>query len=154
MLDHHAFQLERADAVVRRLEHVVIAADVKVIAVGVAESNVAGVVIAVAHGIGGFGLVALVAQHQALRRLGQVDADFAFVRRLAVDVEQLDPVARQRPAHGAGLDRLARRIADLGRGFGLAEAVAYGQAPGALNLFDDFRVERLAGADQFAAAAP
>jgi hypothetical protein len=68
MLDQHALQFERADAVVARLEHVVVAADVEVIAVGVDAGGVAGVVMAAAHGIGGLGLVAFVAEHQAQRR--------------------------------------------------------------------------------------
>ena len=150
MLDHHAFQFERADAVVGRLEYVVIAADIKVVAVGVALGDVAGMVVAAAHGVRRLAVVAFIAQHQALRRCSEVDADLALRRRLAIDIEQRDDVARQRPAHGAGLDPLARRVADLGRGLRLAEAVADRQAPGTLDLTDDFRIERLAGADQFA----
>ncbi len=49
VLDQHALQLERADAVVRGLEHVVGAAHEGDVAVGVARGDVAGVVVAVAH---------------------------------------------------------------------------------------------------------
>ena len=71
---------------------------------------------------------------------------FAFLGVLVVRIQQADPVARQRPAHRAWLDRLAGRIADLRGGLGLAVAVADGQAPGRLHLLDDLRVQRLAGA--------
>ena len=44
VLDQHALQLERADAVVGRFEHVVGAADIGQVAVGVAAGDVAGAV--------------------------------------------------------------------------------------------------------------
>jgi hypothetical protein len=76
--------------------------------------------------------------------------DLALDRGLAVGVEQGDLVAGQRAAHGAGLERLVGRVADLRGGLGLAETVADGDAPGLLHLLDDLGVERLAGADQLA----
>ena len=54
VLDQRALQLERADAVVGGLEHVVGATDVGDVAVGVARRHVAGVVVAVAHRLGVF----------------------------------------------------------------------------------------------------
>ena len=71
---------------------------------------------------------------------------------VAVSIEQGHTVARQGPAHRARHDRLARRIADLRRGLGLAVAVADGEAPGLLNLVDDLGIERLAGAADLAQA--
>lgn len=67
VLDQHALQFERADAVVGRLEHVVVAAHVEVVAVGVDGGGVSGVVAAAPHHLGHPGLVAFVGQHQAER---------------------------------------------------------------------------------------
>ena len=53
VLDQHALELERRDAVVRRLEHVVGAADVGDVALGVAAGDVARVVVAAVHRLGG-----------------------------------------------------------------------------------------------------
>ena len=53
-------------------------------------------------------------------------------------------------AHRAGLDRLPRKIADLQRRLGLAVALADRQLPGGADLFDNFRVARLAGAQHLA----
>jgi hypothetical protein len=52
VLDQHALQLERRDAVVRRLEHVVGPADVGDVAVVVRGGHVAGVVVAAPHRLG------------------------------------------------------------------------------------------------------
>ena len=69
-------------------------------------------------------------------------------------VDQRDRVARQRPAHRAGLERLARRVADLRRRLGLPVAVAQRQPPGAPDLLDHLGVQRLAGADDLAQRRP
>src|SRR6201992_4386241 len=66
--------------------------------------------------------------------------------------EERDAVAGQRPAHGAELDLLAGRIADLTGGLGLAVAVADLQPPGGAHARDDLWVERLAAAGQLAQA--
>ena len=150
MFDQAAFQLERADAVVAGLEHVIGAADKGDVAVGVARGGVAGAVAALAHDFGGLLGAVFVADHQAERAQRQVQRQLALGRRVVVDVEQHDLIARQRAAHGAGLDRQAGRVADLRRGLGLAEAVAQREAPGVLHAVDDLGVERLAGADDFA----
>ena len=71
---------------------------------------------------------------------------------LSVGVDEADAEAGQRAAHRAGLDLLARRVADLGRGLGLAVEVADGQAPGVADLVDDLGVERLARGDDLAQA--
>ena len=91
VLDQRAFQLERADAVVGRLEHVVGAADEGDVAVGVAHRDVAGVVVAVAHRVGR--LRARCPGSPPSGRAGaapSVEADLALVGRLAVGVEQRD----------------------------------------------------------------
>jgi hypothetical protein len=96
--------------------------------------------VAAAHDVRRLGLVALVAQHQAQRRHRvQQQRDLAFLGRLLVEVEQGHAVARQRAAHRARLEELARRIADLAGGLGLPEAVADADAPGPLDLLDHFR---------------
>ena len=150
MLDQRALELEGADPVARGLEHVVGAADIGDVAVGVARADVAGVVEAVAHRLGGLLGVVGIALHQRHRPPRQVDAELAFVAGLAVRIEQHHRVARQRLAHRARLDRQARRIADHRGGLGLAEAVADLQAPGGPHLLDHLGVERLAGRDRLA----
>ncbi|MNV46891.1 hypothetical protein D3C71_1387380 [compost metagenome] len=152
VLDQRAFQLEGADAVVGSLEHVVGAADEGDVALFVDLRGVAGAVVAVAHHFGGLFRAVLVAQHQAERAHIQRQGHFAFVTRHAIRVEHGHPVARQRTAHGPRLEPLARRVADQGGGFRLAETVAQQQAPGMQDLLDDLRVERLTGAHQFAQA--
>ena len=146
MLDHHAFQLERADAVVRGFEDVVGAADIGEIAVGVAHRHVAGAV-AVARQRLDVAVVVLVALHQPERPGVEREADLALVPVLAVGIAEPDRVARQRPAHRSRLDLLPRAVADLGGGLGLAVAVADGQAPVMLDAVDHLGVQRLAGAD-------
>ena len=74
-------------------------------------------------------------------------------------VEQRDRVAGQRPAHRAGLDRLAGRVADLQRSSRSGRSRRGCVRPQACcDLLDDLGVERLAGADDLAqrrrAAAP
>ena len=154
VLDQAAFQLERADAVVAGLEHVVGAADEGDVAVGVARGGVAGAVAAVAHHFRGLLGAVLVGLHQAQRAHRQVQRHLALVGRMFVDVEQHHLVAGKRAPHAAGLDGLAGRVADLRRGLGLAEAVAQGQAPGVLHLVNDLGVERLASADHLAQCQP
>ena len=154
MLDQHAFQLEGADAVVGRLEHVVGAAHVGDVAVGVARGDVARVVRGVAHRFGGALGAVDVAVHQAQRPGRERQADLALVAGLPVHVHQHHLVAGQGPAHRSGLDRLARRVAHLRRRLGLAVAVAQVQAPGRAHAVDDLGVERLAGADHLAQLQP
>ena len=149
MLDQDAFELERADAIVGRFEDIVGAADIGQVAVVVDRSDVAGAIDRAVHRADA-AVVGLIALHQSGRPRLQHQADLAFLLLFAVHIEQCHPIARQRPAHRARLHGLARRIADERRGFGLAVTVADGDAPRRLDPFDDFRIERLAGADQFA----
>jgi hypothetical protein len=100
VLDQHALQLERADPVLRRLEDVVGAADVGEVAVGIANGDVAGAVVAVGRRIRGLLPVVLVAQHQPRGARIDGERDLPLGRFVAVGVEQGDAVARQRPAYG------------------------------------------------------
>ena len=149
MLDQHAFQLEGADPVVRRLEHVVGAADIGEVTLCIARGDVAGAIDR-ARERRDRAVILLVTLHQRRGTVREVDADLAFLGILVVGIEQPDLVAGQGAAHRAGLDRLAGRIADLGRGFGLAVEVADGEAPGLLDLLDHFGVQRLAGRQHLA----
>ena len=154
VLDQDALQLERADPVVRGLEHVVGAPDVGDVAVRVAGADVTGVVVATGHGLGVALLVAVVADHQPERALRQVHADLALVRHLpGGGVDQGDRVAGDRAAHRAGLHGLPGRVADLHGGLGLAEAVPDAQTPRLLDLLDHLGVERLPRPDDLRAAA-
>src|SRR5207249_2772400 len=76
----------------------------------------------------------------------------ALLGDIAVAVGDLHAIARQRAAHGADFDLLARRVARERRGFGLAVAVADGKAPRRLHLIDHFGIERLARAADLAQA--
>ncbi|MCY1347415.1 hypothetical protein D9M69_335220 [compost metagenome] len=97
---------------------------------------------------GGLLRAVFVAGHHAQGARVELQRHFAFLARVAVGIQQHHPVAGQGTTHGTGLEFLARRVADQRSGFRLAEAVAQGQAPGLLDVFDDLRVHRLAGADQ------
>ena len=109
MLDQHAFELERADAVVGRLEHVVGAADEGEIAVVVDEHHVAAAIV-IAVGARQLAVVALIALHQAGRTVGaEHQRHLALFRRMPVGILDDDAIARQRPAHRADLDLLPRR---------------------------------------------
>ncbi|MNQ49378.1 hypothetical protein D3C85_632880 [compost metagenome] len=97
---------------------------------------------------GGLLRAVFVAGHHAQGARVELQRHFAFLAWVAVGIQQRHPVAGQGTAHGADLEFLARRVADQRSGFRLAEAIAQGQAPGLLDVFDDLRVHRLAGADQ------
>ena len=154
MFEQHAFQFERADAVVGRFEDVVGTADEGEIALVIGEHHVAAA-IEIAIGAAELAVVALIALHQAGGPVGaEHQRHLAFLGDVAVAVGDLHAIARQRTAHRADLDLLARRIAGERRGFGLAVAVADGQAPGRLHLIDHFGIERLAGAADLAQARP
>ena len=149
MLDQHAFQLEGRDAVVGRFEHIIGAADIGEVAVRIAVGDVAGAVDVAGHRFDA-AVIALVAAHQAgWAGIAQRQAERAFLGVLIFGVQQAKMIAGHGHAHRAGLDRQARRVGDLQGGFGLAVAVADGDAPGALDLLDHLRVQRFAGAEQF-----
>ena len=153
VLDQRAFQLERADPVVGGFEHVVGPADIGEMPVGVAHRDVAGTI----HRAGqrhDRAVVALIALHQPERRRVEREAHFRLVLLAPVLVKQKHPIAGRRMAHRAGLDRLPRKIADLQCRLGLAVALADRQPPGGADLFDNFRVARLAGAPAPRATRP
>ena len=150
VFDQDAFQFERADAVVRRLEDVVGTADVGDVTVGIDRGRVTGVIETITHHLGRFLGVVVVGDHQSERTRRQGQTDFTFVTHLAVHIDQAHLVAGHRPSHRAELDCLSGRVANLCGRFGLAETVAQGNAPRLLDLIDDFGVQRLAGADQLA----
>ena len=156
VLDQQAFQLKGADAVVGALEHVIGTAHVEQVAVGVPAHHVAGTVIRSAQRGLGLVRVARVADHQAHRALGgaQRQAQLALVTLLTVRADQCHAEPRQRAAHASGLDRLSWRVAHLGAGFGLPEAVAQGQVPGPLNHLNHLWVKRFARAHDASQLAP
>src|SRR5207344_1165795 len=99
--------------------------------------HVTGVVVAAAHRLGVPLGVSPVAGHQPQRTVGQIQADLALRCRLTGDrVEQDHGVAGEGAAHRARLDVLARAVADLGGGLGLAVAVPDGDVPGPADLLD------------------
>ncbi len=145
VLDQHALELERTDAVVGRLEQVVGSSDVGDVAVVVPPCHVAGDVVSAALRLTTVGI----APHQTDRASRvEREPDLAFRRRPIFGIEQRNLEAWHRSSHGPGLDRQARRVADLTGRLRLAVAVADRQAPGLLHALDDLRVQRLAGADQ------
>ena len=77
--------------------------------------------------------------------LPEIDRDLALVAVLALGIKESDAIAGQRPARASGLEPLARRIADQGRRFRLAIAVADLDIPGSADGLDELGVERLAG---------
>ena len=146
VLDQDALELEGADPIVRRLEHVVGAADEGDVALGVASGDIARPVMAAGHYSRASLRIVLIAGHQAMRPLAEIDRDLPLVAVSALGVEESDAIAGQRPADVPGLEPLAWRIADQGRRFRLAIAVADIDVPGSPDSLDDLGVERLAGA--------
>jgi hypothetical protein len=106
MLDEHAFQLERGNLIVGRLEHIVGAADVGDVTVGVAAGHVARVVVA---GSGDPVVAVVVAEipgHEIHRSRIQSQTDLALAGGLPADgVDDLHRNTGQRSAHRTGLDR-------------------------------------------------
>jgi hypothetical protein len=103
------------------------------------------------HRLRGAFRVIPILDHEAERPPGQVETDLALVGRPASHgIDELDGIARYRPTHRPGLDRLTRSIGDLNGRLGLAEAVADRDAPGPADFLDDLRIERLASADDLA----
>ena len=155
VLDQHALQLEGADAVVGGLEDIVGPAHVGDVALLIDAGHVAGAVVAPLHGRRRALRVVGIAHHQAGRaRLAQGQGHLPLACRLVLGVEHHHPVAGQGAPHGARLERLARGVADLGGGLGLAEAVPDGEAPGPAHLLDHLGVEGLAGGHRLAQGDP
>ena len=151
MLNQRALQLERAEAIIRGLEHVIGTPDVRVVAVGVAAGDVAGVIGPSLHDARGARRVIHVASHQADGRGIQADADLAIGRFVPPGVQQNDVVSRSGHTGGTWLDFLSGKVADDEHGLGLSETVANGQAPCLPDFLNDFRIERFSGAHQFLA---
>src|SRR6266513_5421154 len=150
MLDQHALELERADAVVGGFEDIVHAAHVSQVAFRIARRHIPGVVVAVAHGAGIARAIIQIPLHEPEWPLRQVDADLALLAHAPVRAEQHDRTSGERAPHRAGFDRLPRRVADLRGGLGLPETLTDGDAPGVAHLCDHLGVERFAGARDFA----
>ena len=89
-------------------------------------------------------MLVLIAGHEPDRARAQRNRDLAAVALEPVGVEEGDAIARQRPPHRTGNDRLSGRIADHHRGLGLPVGIAQRQAPGPPDLLDDLRIDRLA----------
>jgi hypothetical protein len=88
--------------------------------------------------------------HEAERSRRQSQRDFAFVALAALAVEQHHVVSRKRLAHRPGLHRESGSIAYQRRRFSLTVAVANRDAPCLLHGFDDFGIQRFAGARELA----
>ena len=149
MLYQHAFKLKGRNPVVGGFEHIIRPADIGQVAILIPIGDIAGAIESLARRQGS-AIIGLIAHHQPGRRRVERDADLPFLGRLVIGVDQHNPVARQGLAHGAFLQAHARRIADLRRGFCLAEEVADRQAPSVAHLFDDFGVQRFPRAGHFA----
>ena len=140
MFHQQTLQFKRADAVVGGLEDVVRATDVEDVTVGIAAGDIAGPVIVFMPS------APQIALHQADRGCCQINRNFSLVTRVAVRVEQFNPVTRHRATHGAGFDPGAGRIRNQNGGLGLSIAIADGDAPGVAHAVDHFRIQRFAGA--------
>src|SRR6202042_2313677 len=104
----------------------------------------AGVVVTVAHGLGGALRVILVAGHQPERAVCERQADLALLGLLAGDrVDQRHLVAGQRTAHRAEAQFGPWRVADLRRGLRLAVPITDRPVPGSAYLLDYLRIQRL-----------
>ena len=149
MLDQHAFKLKRRNPVIGGFEHIIRPPDIGQIAILIPIGDITGAINRLARRQDG-AIIGLIAHHQPGRRGVEGDADLPFLSRLVIGVEQHNPIARQGLAHGAFLQSHPRRIADLCRGFRLAEEVADRQTPGIAHLFDDLWVQRFPGTRYFA----
>ena len=130
VLDQHALQFERADAVIGALEDVIGAADVPEVSVSITGCDVAGPVIGAFECRARARRVPQIALHETKRALSQSQRDLAVVRLFPVGIQECQFVARQRPSYCAWLEQLARAVADLGGRLRLPVAVTNGEAPG------------------------
>ena len=144
MLHQRRLDLERGDPDAAHLQHVVAAAGVGVVAVGVAHVLVAALGPAALEGLAR--LLAVAPVHQGRARALDVEvADLAVGDRAAVLAAQLDLVALDRLAGGA-VAHVAEPVGEehvqhLGR----ADAVDDRRAEVALEALADLRRQRLAG---------
>jgi hypothetical protein len=101
VFDQDALQLEGADAVIRALEHIVAAADVVEIAVGIADRLVAGSVVTTRGRSRSSFRIVYIPDHQPARAWRQVKSDFPFARFAAGAVEECHAITREWSAHRA-----------------------------------------------------
>ena len=144
MLEQGALDLERPDAVCRRENHIVRAADEPQVPLLVADRAVAGDVPAVTeHRVGLVRVVPVAAEQcggAALERDVALGPWNAAGTRL---VDHRDVVALRRQSHGARPDRDTREVRDEQRVLGLPVSVVDCQSKRVLEPRDHLRVERL-----------
>ena len=147
MLEQLAFDLERPDAVARRLDDVVVSTDVPEVAVLVDPCGVARVVPAVVNRVRRLFGVAVVFHHDARRTRFHTDADLACLAGIAaraVIALNLDVVERHRLAHRAGTGRRMLEVGDGKRRLGLTEALVDRKPRVLFPEVEQVGVERLA----------
>jgi hypothetical protein len=98
---------------------------------------------------GPLGIVS-VSVHEAERSRCQSQRDFAFIALATLAVEQHHVISRERLAHRSGLHREPGSIAYQRRRFSLPVSIPNRDAPCLLHGFDDFRIQRFAGARELA----
>src|SRR5262249_39845619 len=144
--DQNALEFKRADPIIRSFEYIVSPAHVGEEAIFVAGGDIAGVIVAVAQRCGILRLAAA-ADHQAERSGGELETEFAFVRRAA---DQLDPVTRHGSSHGTQFYYLTRRVPNHRCRLRLAVAVANSESPGLFYPRENLGIERLSRAHRLA----
>src|SRR4029077_1356481 len=150
--DEYALELERADAVVGGLEHIVHAPDVSEIALKVTPGDIAAVIVAIAHGARCALGIVQVTPHQPERPLREIETNLSLLCQAARGIEQHHGKPGKWPPHRPGLHRLCRGISDLSCGFGLSKAIPDGDSPGIAHLRDDLGVQGLPGTHRLAQA--
>ena len=151
MLEKRALDLERADPVRTRRDHVVGAADEPKIAVIVELRAVArDVPLAAVRSVRLF-FILIVAAEERRRIAAQADvADVPGLARLTLGIHDADVVSGRRLAHRAGPDFHPRPVSDQQRVFGLPVAVEDRQPERVFPARQYFGIERLAGGDAMA----
>src|SRR5262249_51640152 len=141
-----ALDLERADAVAGRDDHVVRAADEPEVAVVVAAGAIAGQIPLAAPARGRSGRIFPVLEEERRRLPAQRQvADLAGRKLGAVLSDDAQVVPREGLPHGPRSDRERRQIAGQDDALGLAVAVVDEPTEGVVPGVDHLRIERLAG---------
>ena len=148
MLEERALDLERADAIRRRDDHVVCAPDEPEVPVRVARRSIAREVPVVPEDRGGLVGRLPVAGEERRRTADEREVSLDAGRAdLARRVDHGHVVARGRKAHGPRPDGDAGRVRDEKRVLGLAVAVVHREPQRILESRDDLGIERLADRD-------
>ena len=148
MLEERALDLERADAIRRRDDHVVRAPDEPEVPVRVARRSIAREVPVVPEDRGGLVGRLPVAGEERRRTADQREVSLDAGRAdLARRVDHGHVVARGRKAHGPRPDGDAGRVRDEKGVLGLAVAVVHREPQRILESRDDLGIERLADRD-------